>query len=172
MTGPTKLNLVGSIFVILSLVSSITHANAAVKAKPQYTLVIHSAVNHISVMAKNINVSYNPTSLNGKIFNKNNKLNQHSFAPSSQQPLLGIQVADFTNLVPNKFEKKNTFFEFAAKFNDKLQQILAYFDFTAQSAVRDSEAINTEQAKRKIHLSNENSILQMPLKQDCNTRKS
>jgi|TARA_B110000211_G_scaffold48718_1_gene52913 hypothetical protein len=174
MIRPTKLNLVGSIFVILGLLSSIAHANTEVKTKAQYAFVIHSAVNHISVMAKNINVSYSPTSVNGKIFNESNKLNQHLFSQHSKKPLLGIQVTDFTNLVPNKFEKKNSFFEFAAKFNDKLQQLLAYFDFSAKSTARDNEAINTEQAKRKIHLSNQNSILQLqlPLKQDCNTRKN
>lgn len=165
MIRPTKLNLVGSIFVILGLLSSIAHANTEVKTKAQYAFVIHSAVNHISVMAKNINVSYSPTSVNA---------NQHLFSQHSKKPLLGIQVTDFTNLVPNKFEKKNSFFEFAAKFNDKLQQLLAYFDFSANSTVRDSEVINTEQAKRKIHLSNQNSVLQLqlPLKQDCNTRKN
>ena len=174
MNRPTKLNLVGSIFVILGLLSSIAHANAEVKTKPQYAFVIYNAVSQISVMAKSINVSYNSTSLNDKVFNEKNKLSQHSYTPISRQPLLGMHVVDFTNLVPNKFEKKNSFFEFAAKFNDKLQQILAYFDFSAKSTARNSESINAKQAKRKIHLNNQNNILQLkiPLKQDCNIVKN
>jgi hypothetical protein len=61
-------------------------------------------------------------------------------------------VADFALISPSKFRNHNSIFEFAVKFNDKLQQILSFFDFSSQSHITTTESNMNKKAK-KITLS-------------------
>lgn len=76
-----------------------------------------------------------------------------SISTVSRKPLLGMQVADFANINSNKLQKKNTIFEFAAKFNDKLQQVLSFFDFSSASTMINKENTSEVKQQRKIHVS-------------------
>jgi len=152
MKRPTKPNLVCSIFVIVGLFGTIAHAKPEMNEKQQNTFTADSAASQMSSTATSASYSYAYPSLTSEAFT-NNSIRLPSFVKVSQQPLLGIQVADFSNLVPNKFEKRNSIFEFAAKFNDKLQQVLAYFNFSSKSTPRNNEAINAKKTNREIHLS-------------------
>lgn len=152
MKRPTKSNLVCSIFVIVGLFGTIVHAKPDMKEKQQNVFPANSTSSQMSSTATSASYSYAYPSLTSEAFT-NTSIRLPSFVKSSQQPLLGIQVADFSNLVPSKFEKRNSIFEFAAKFNDKLQQVLAYFNFSSKSTPRNNEAINAKKVNRKIHLS-------------------
>ncbi len=172
MKRPTKPNLVYAIFVIVGLFGTIAHAKPEINEKQQNIFTTGSASSQMSSAATSASYSYAYPSLTSEVF-KNNSIHLPAFVKVSQQPLLGIQVADFANLVPNKFEKRNSIFEFAAKFNDKLQQVLAYFNFSSKSTPRNNETINAKKTKRKIHLSAQTSVSKIPssLMGDCSASK-
>ena len=130
----TKARLVVSIFAIIGLYSAMVQAGPEVKEKPHYTLIVKKIMTPINSNSNNISI----------------------FSLSSQHPLLDVQVADFGSLVPNKFNKKNSIFEFATKFNDKLQQLLAYFDFSSKSSTSNKEDLNQKDLNKKIQLNTEN----------------
>jgi hypothetical protein len=120
-TGPTKPNLSGVILLVIGLFGLYCSATQAEpKAKDQAKVV-----SEVKSPTNNLVNNYAYPSVTSEVFNQYNQI--------SQQPSLGIKVTDFANLVPHKFAKKNSLFEFAAKFNDKLQQVLAYFDFSSTS---------------------------------------
>ncbi|SEK51158.1 hypothetical protein SAMN05216262_101537 [Colwellia chukchiensis] len=58
------------------------------------------------------------------------------------KPLAGIEVVDFAIITPNGIQKKNSIFEFAAKFNDTLQQILAFFDLSSAESDGKNKSYN------------------------------
>ena len=148
MTRHTKTNLVSSIVIFSSLFGAVAFAAPQVKEQPQYTFVVKKIVSPVKPQASTL----------------------VSIAQLPRQPLRGIQVADFAHIVPSKFEKKNSIFEFAAKFNDKLQQLLAYFDFSSKSVSRNAESLNQQQSSRKILLSAKHSSTN--LTSNCTASKS
>jgi hypothetical protein len=128
-TGPTKPNLSGAILLVIGLFGLYCSATQAEpKAKDQAKVV-----SEVKSPTNNLVNNYAYPSVTSEVFNQYNQIAMPSTTQISQQPSLGIKVTDFTNLVPHKFAKKNSLFEFAAKFNDKLQQVLAYFDFSSTS---------------------------------------
>ncbi|MGB1262656.1 MAG: hypothetical protein ACPG52_07100 [Cognaticolwellia sp.] len=131
MTRHSKTNLVSSIVVFSALFAAAAFAAPQVKEQPQYSFVVKKIVSPVKPQASSL----------------------VSSDQLPRQPLPGIKVADFAHILPSKFEKKNSFFEFAAKFNDKLQQVLAYFDFSSKSVSRNAESLNQQQSSRKILLS-------------------
>ena len=88
--------------------------------------------------------------ITNEIYNNYQKMGLNSSFQPSNKPMKGIKVADFANIVPRNFDKKNTFFEFAAKFNDKLQQVIAYFNFSSKNA-ETKENSNEKKQKRKVN---------------------
>lgn len=167
MIRQTKVTLVGSIIAVVGLYGSIAHATSAANkqnafAKSDIEIQLNSVLNS----AAN---SYAQPMLTFAVFHKNNYIDISSFSTTPRQPLPGIRVADFSTLVPNNLKKKNSVFEFAAKFNDKLQQILAYFDFS--STTRSSNK-NISEKKQDTKSNFMAKINKKPLKSRCNTSKS
>tara|TARA_R110000737_G_scaffold67867_4_gene95930 strand:- start:2481 stop:2984 length:504 start_codon:yes stop_codon:yes gene_type:complete len=167
MIRHTKANLVGSIFVIVGLYGSIAHATSVVKE--QHAFAISDIEIQLNSALNSTSNSYAQPNITFAVFNAPN-LNKVRFSKVSQQPLPGIQVADFANLVPNKFKKQNSVFEFAAKFNDKLQQILAYFDFSSANSNSSNEHISEKKQDKKINFIAKNNKKQ--LKSLCHTSKT
>ncbi|MFT6920129.1 MAG: hypothetical protein ACJA2G_002777 [Cognaticolwellia sp.] len=135
-TGPTKPNLSGAILLVIGLFGlycSATQAESEVKDQAKVALIINKVVSEIKSPTNNLVHHYAYPSITSEVFKQYNQIAIPSTSQISQQPSLGIKVTDFANLVPDKFTKKNSLFEFAAKFNDKLQQVLAYFDFSSTS---------------------------------------
>lgn len=149
MNRPAKISLVSSIFVITGLCGSLSQAAPEVKDKPEQYAATTVASQSI---AKSVSYSYTYPSITSEIFSESKSLSLPRLSANSRQPMQGIQVADFAHIAPNKFKKKNAIFEFAAKFNDKLQQILAIFDFSSAQATASKELTNSNSQKRKVHL--------------------
>ena len=166
MIRHTKAKLVGSIFVIVGLYGSIAHARSAVKE--QYAFAISDIKIQVNTALNSAANSHTQPNITLAVFKEKNNLNTVTFSTVSRQPLPGIQVADFANLVPNKYKQQNSIFEFAAKFNDKLQRILAYFDFSSSSS--SNEAMNEKKQNKNINLMAKSN--KKPLKSDCITSKS
>lgn len=150
MTRQTKAHLIGAIFVTVGLYCSTINAETEMKEKPQVAFTINNVLSTMKSPAINIANNYAYPSITSEIFNKYNQSTTRSFTQVSQQPMLGIKVADFVNIVPRKFDSKNSIFEFAAKFNDKLQQVLAFFDFSSTSTKKKNENISEEDQKRTV----------------------
>lgn len=150
MIRHTKAHLGGAIFVTVSLYCSTINAETEMKEKPQLAFKINNVLSTMKSPAINMANNYAYPSITSEIFNKYNQSTTHYVTQVSQQPMLGIKVADFANLVPRKFDNKNSIFEFAAKFNDKLQQVLAFFDFSSTSTKNKDENISEENQKRKV----------------------
>ncbi|MBA6389556.1 hypothetical protein H4J38_02060 [Colwellia sp. BRX10-3] len=167
MIRQTKPNFVGSIFVIVGLYCSAIQAE--VKDKPQCTSTVNNVVINLELTAKHIANNYAYPSITSEAFQKHHNTHVQSLTQMSRQPLHGIQVADFVNLVPRKFDNKNSIFEFAAKFNDKLQQVLAYFDFSSTGTDSKDENISEKDSNKKVSLIaiNDNKYL----KNDCSVSK-
>jgi len=165
MTKHTKANLVGSIFVIIGLYGTIAHAKPEIKEKSQQAF----AINNISMQANSslLSISYRNAypSITSEIFKENNKISKTQLIQLPQQLLLGMQVVDFAHLVPNKFEKKNTIFEFATKFNDALQKILVYVGFSSTSANRNNDKVSEKNINKQIRLTDKHE--KAFFKQDC-----
>jgi len=170
MTRHTKVNLVGSIFLIAGLYCSIAYAAPEVKEKSHHSFAITSTEMQVSSTANSISYSYAYPSITSEIFKETNKTHTPKLIQLYQQPLLGIQVVDFAHLVPNKFEKKNTIFEFAAKFNDALQKMLTYVGFSSTSATPNNETIGEKNQHKKISLIAKHE--KHSLKTNCTANKS
>lgn len=142
-----KRNLVGSIFVILGLYCSVVHAGPEITEKPQhfFTVSIDNVTVQINSAANNLAGHYVSSHTVSEVL-LTNRLNISVYTQTSQKPSLDVQVADFSILSPKKFKKKNSIFEFAAKFNDRLQQILAYFDFSSSD---NNKKNNSQQDQNK-----------------------
>jgi hypothetical protein len=135
-TRPTKSNLSSAILLMIGLFGlycSTTQAKPKVKDQAKVVLMINKIVSEVKSPTNNLVNNYAYPSITSEVFNQYNRIAIQSTTQISQQPSLGIKVTDFANLVPNKFTKKNSLFEFVAKFNDKLQQLLAYFNFSSTS---------------------------------------
>lgn len=168
MIRHTKANLVGSIIVIVGLYGSIVHAASAIKephafAKSDIEIALNSALNNVAN-------NYVQPNITLAVFSKNNNINISRFSATLRQPLPGIQVADFATLVPNNFKKKSSVFEFAAMFNDKLQQILSYFDFSSSSDSSSDKHISEKKQNKSINLMAK--VNKKTLEPRCNTSKS
>lgn len=165
MIRQTIPNLVGSIFVIVVLYCSAIQA--AVKDKPKCASTVNNVVINLQLPAKHIANNYAYPSIISEAFKKHHNTHVQSLTQISRQPLHGIQVTYFANLVPDKFDNKNSIFEFAAKFNDKLQQLLAYFDFSSTDSK--DENISEKDSNKKVSLMaiNDNKHL----KNDCSVSK-
>ncbi|MFT6901249.1 MAG: hypothetical protein ACJAXS_001439 [Colwellia sp.] len=151
-TRPTKPNLSSAILLMIGLFGlycSATQAEPKVKDQDNVVLIINKVVSEVKSSTNNLVNNYDYPSITSEVFNQYNQIAMQSTSQISQQPSLGIKVTDFANLVPNKFAKKNSLFEFAAKFNDKLQQVLAYFDFSFSSTDRRKKNISENNAKQK-----------------------
>jgi len=155
MNKSTKVGLVSSIFVITGLYGSLSYAAPEVEsASERHAASTHTSTQNIAMNSStsSITYSYAYPSITSEFFAKNKKASMPSFSSILREPLQGIQVADFAHLDPNRLQKKNAIFEFAAKFNDKLQQILAVFDFSSSNAITSKESISQQSKKRKVHL--------------------
>ncbi len=152
MNRPTKIGLVSSIFVITGLCGSLSQAAPEVKNNAQQYASATNSLSQQSI-ANTISYSYTYPSITSEVFAESNSFALPSLSKSSRKPMRGIQVADFAHVTPDRFEKKNVIFEFAAKFNDKLQQILAIFDFSSTEAMASKENSSQKSQKRKINLS-------------------
>lgn len=151
-TRPTKPNLSSAILLMIGLFglySSATQAEPKVKDQDNVVLIINKVVSEVKSSTNNLVNNYDYPSITSEVFNQYNQIAMQSTSQISQQPSLGIKVTDFANLVPNKFAKKNSLFEFAAKFNDKLQQVLAYFDFSFSRTDSRKKNISENNAKQK-----------------------
>lgn len=148
MAKHAKKNLVGSIFVILGLYCSVVHADPEITDKQQhfFTVFIDNGTVKINSSANNLAERYVSSHIVSEVL-LTNRLNISVYTQRSQKPLLDVQTTDFSILSPKKFKKKNSIFEFAAKFNDKLQQILAYFDFSSSDNNKKNES-RQEQNKK------------------------
>jgi len=155
MNSSTKISLVSSIFVITGLCGSLSYAAPEVEsASERHVTSTHTSTPNIAMNSStsSITYSYAYPSITSEFFAKNKKASMPSFSNILREPLQGIQVADFAHLDPNRLQKKNAIFEFAAKFNDKLQQILAIFDFPSSKAITSKESISQQSQKRRVHL--------------------
>jgi len=135
-TRPKKPNLSSAILLVIGLFGlncSTTQAEPKVTDQANVVLIINKVVSEVKSPTKTLVNNYAYPSITSEAFNQYNHIAMQSTTQTSKQPSLGIKVTDFANLVPSKFTKKNSLFEFAAKFNDKLQQVLAYFDFSSTS---------------------------------------
>lgn len=155
MKRTAKTKLVAACLVIVGLFTSVAftsvvNAKSALKEKPSSALTLENF--KINVTSPDINLARNYAypSITSEVFNK---FNSATFYQTPVRPLQGIQVVGFTNLIPHKYEKKNSIFEFAAKFNDKLQQFLAYFGFSSKTITeRTNEKINEKEQSKKSRL--------------------
>ena len=135
-TRPMKANLSGTILLVLGLFgfySSVAQTEPRVKNQANVVLTLNNVVVEVKSPKNNMMNQYAYPTITNEAFNQYNQSAIPLTTQVFRQPSLGIKVTDFANLVPHKFDKKNSIFEFAAKFNDKLQQILAYFDFSSTS---------------------------------------
>lgn len=152
MNRSTKVSLVGSIFVITGLCGSLSYAAQETDNTSKY-FALNANNQYIAMNSTRDSRRYAYPSITSKVFSGNKKTNIQSFANISRQPLQGVLVADFAHVTFNKFQKKNSIFEFAAKFNDKLQQILAIFDFSSKKPVTRKENINQKSQHSAVNLS-------------------
>ena len=125
------------------------------KDQANVVLIINKVVSEVESPTNTHVNNYAYPSITSEVFNQYNQIAMQSTTQTSQQPSLGIKVTDFANLIPSKFTKKNSLFEFAAKFNDKLQQVLAYFDFSDT---------NTDSKNKKIRSKNLVRLLKITIK--------
>jgi hypothetical protein len=157
MNRSTKVSLVSSIFVITGLCGSLSYAAPEVKDKYEHHVTMADAGNQRLTMnntsIKNITDSFAYPSITSEVFIENRKTAIQPLSNVLRRPLQGILVADFAHITPNRFQKKNAIFEFSAKFNDKLQQIIAIFDVFSTKTVTKKENIHQKSAQRKVHLS-------------------
>jgi len=154
-TRPSKPNLSGAILLMVGLFGlycSATQAESKVKDQAKVVLIINKVVSEVKSPTNNLVSNYAYPSITSEVFNQYNQIAIPSTSQISQQPWLGIKVTDYANLVPDKFAKKNSLFEFAAKFNDKLQQVLAYFDFLSPSTDSKNKNISEKDSKQKSSL--------------------
>ena len=154
-TRPRKPNLSGAILLMIGsfgLYCSATQAAPKVKNQANVVLIINKLVSEVKSPTNNRVNNYAYPSITSEVFNQYNQIVIQSTTQISQKPSLGIKVTDFANLVPDKFTKKNSLFEFAAKFNDKLQQVLAYFDFSSPSTNSKNKNISENDSKQKSSL--------------------
>ncbi|MBA6341858.1 hypothetical protein H4J59_12760 [Colwellia sp. MB02u-10] len=149
-TEPRKLNLSGAILLMIGLFGlycSATQAEPKVKDQAKVVLIINKVVSEVKSPTNPHVNNYAYPSITSEVFNQYNQIAMQSTNQTSQQPSLGIKVTDFANLVPSKFTQKNSLFEFTAKFNDKLQQVLAYFDFSSPRTDSKNKNISENNAK-------------------------
>jgi hypothetical protein len=154
-TRPTKPNLSSAILLVIGLFGlycSAIQAEPKVKDQAKVFLIINKVVSEVKSPTNTHVNNYAYPSITSEVFNQYNQIAMQSTTQTSQQPSLGIKVTDFVNLVPNKFTKTNSLFEFAAKFNDKLQQILAYFGFSSPSTDSKNQDISEKCSKQKSSL--------------------
>lgn len=159
-TRPRKPNLSGAILLMIGLLGlycSATQAAPKVKNQAKVVLIINKVVSEVKSPTNTHVNNYAYPSITSEVFNQYNQITIQSTSQISQQPSLGIKVTDFANLAPHKFAKKNSLFEFAAKFNDKLQQVLAYFDFSSTSTDSKNKNISEKDSKQKSSLIAKNS---------------
>jgi len=157
-TRPRKPNLSSAILLVIGLFGlycSATQAEPKVKDQANVVLIINKVVSEVESPTNTHVNNYAYPSITSEVFNQYNQIAMQSTTQTSQQPSLGIKVTDFANLIPSKFTKKNSLFEFAAKFNDKLQQVLAYFDFSDT---------NTDSKNKKIRSKNLVRLLKITIK--------
>ena len=146
MTKKTKKNLVGFIFVVAGVYVSAVQATPSIKVQHQLTYIYSQQnINGLSNSDDRTN-NYAYPSITSDLFEKYRPFNKPALPTMPKQLLPGIQVAEFSLFTANKIEKKNSFFEFAAKFNDTLQQIIAYFNFSSK---------NTKSSKQQIREKND-----------------
>lgn len=158
-TRPTKANLSGTILLVLglfSLYSSVAQTEPRMKHQVNVVLMINNVAIEVKSPSNNIVNHYAYPTITSEVFNQYNQSAMHLATQISQQPSLGIKVTDFANLTPHKFDKKNSIFEFAAKFNDKLQQVLAYFDFSSTSTDGKNKNISDKNLQQKSNLITKN----------------
>ncbi|ARD43699.1 hypothetical protein [Colwellia sp. PAMC 21821] len=152
MTRQVKPHLLSSIIVIVGLYCSTIQAETDVKANVQLAFTKSNVIIKMKSPTIKVTNNYAYPSITSEVFNVYHQKASRSFPQESRQPLPGIKVAEFSNLVPRKFDSNNSIFVFAAKFNDKLQQILAYFDFSAASTKSKDENISETDKKSKASL--------------------
>ena len=136
-------------FSVFFLYCSTAYAEKRIKQKLNANLAKDTVILKVSMSTIDTTSKFAYPAITSEIYNKYHKTVDNSSLLSAQQPMKGIKVADFANIVPRKFDNKNSFFEFAAKFNDKLQQVIAYFNFSSKN-VEDKDNNNEEQ-QRKIN---------------------
>ena len=168
-----KPNIVGSILVVFSLFflyCSAAYAEKRVKQSPQIACDQAIAVIKIDSYTTNVSNNFAYPSMTSEVFNQYQAINTLSSSKTFTQPMQGIQVADFSHLVPGKFDKKISFFEFAAKFNDKLQQVIAFFDFSSADTESKDENVSDIAHKRKVRFDAKNDKVSIKIK--CSNSKS
>ena len=136
-------------FSVFFLYCSTAYAEKRIKQKLNANLAKDTVILKVSMSTIDTTSKFAYPAITSEIYNKYHKTVDNSSLQSAKQPMKGIKVADFANIVPRKFDNKNSFFEFAAKFNDKLQQIIAYFNFSSKN-VENTNNFNEKKQKRKV----------------------
>ena len=134
MNITSKLSLIISAFVIVALCGSHSHAvqnqNESYNGHKRSLLIVNTPVKHHKrelVQAKNSSmVQPIGNNLIHNIF-KTSNLTTSNISIKAKQPLVKIQTAEVVNQITHKKPKQDGIFEFFAKFNDKLQQLLKSF---------------------------------------------
>lgn len=148
-----KPKLVASLLVGFSmffLYCSTAYAEKRIKQKLNTNLTKGMITFEISLSDIDGTSKFAYPAITSEIYNKYQKISLHSSFQPSNKPMKGIKVADFANVVPRNFDNKSSFFEFAAKFNDKLQQVIAYFNFSSKNAENKDNSDEKKQ-KRKVN---------------------
>ena len=158
MNKPIKASLVGATFLITGLCGSFSYATSNVERQSEHYAALANANKQNLAMVSNTYDNKAPNSYTSyrsasKVFTAKEKIGIPSFSNISRKPLQGIQIADFAHIAPSGLQKTNSIFEFAAKFNDRLQQILAVFNFSSTKSSTKKENISQKVHKRKINLS-------------------
>lgn len=139
-------------FVILGLYGTAVQARPEVKTSAEKTFTQDNLVITMTSAKYSLENHTAYPSITSELFKDYGEISPPSSSQKSRQPLPGIKVADFALFSPQNFQQKNSIFEFAAKFNDTLQQILAYFDFTSASTSNKKQQIDENKQQRKIQL--------------------
>ena len=136
-------------FSVFFLYCSAAYAEKRIKQKLNTNLTKQVVTFKVSLPAIDESSKFAYPAITSEVYNKYKNINVKQASQTSQQPMVGIKVADFSSIVPRKLENKNSFFEFAAKFNDKLQQVIAYFNFSSK-AVENKDNNKDINQKRKV----------------------
>jgi hypothetical protein len=152
MTRKTIAKIASAMFVILGLYGTAAQAGPEIKTSAEQAFTQKSLVITMT-SAKNSLANHTAyPSITSELFKDYGEVSLPSASQRPRQPLPGIKVTDFALFSPQNLQQKNSIFEFAAKFNDTLQQILAYFDFTSASTGNKKKQIDENKQQRKIQL--------------------
>lgn len=158
MKKPAKIRLLSAIFLVPGLIGSLCYA------EPD-SITSQSSSNSAQLSSAYSDSSATNTYLQTSLISR--------VASRSIQPMPGIQVADFALLDPPANVNKNSIFEFAAQFNDKLQQILAFFSFPSSGIKNITNEASSEKITRAEQaLKPTNKLVSLSRMNSCNKTNS